>query len=522
MNMRIEDGKSEKPKKRSRAKRNVRIRQRQEKTPEAKAATEAKVIPEDNRTDIPVVTASVIPNENQSNIPLVKAVPVLSEDALEKLMPSKATEAVPRKSLKEKRLSARQKRQDRQAKRKRDLLEGAIQKLKTQNGDSDALTSLEESINKQHGDPVQSSVETSISQNDLLADANPKAPAQTTKSEQSAKDRFKNALKALNKNKVDDDPVNTSKTHKDHLQATAFKDKMAERQRIKKVAGDYLEKMGLNYTNNDFKNLSNAIADNLLFNIEQTLPRYKKTVEKLIERETLPVRNGNNQAMLGDKKTKTEEIVGSLFSHIPIGKGNDHIMINLNRHNQDFKIPDNNADLIRDDLLESLLFYKDATSKNTIDPYQFLNKKLSEDEEEEEEDNRKRHQNQSNDDEEENEEENEEDERNDDKTKNHTQPNNTAQQSQSPYTKINMQQVEAFKNTTTRTASKLSTLSNTSSSSLRGTSQGSPQESQQAGTSNMLQNLLQKKMANRDKSSNINLLKSRLKDTTEKFKSLKK
>jgi hypothetical protein len=268
-----------------------------------------------------------------------------------------------RSVLKERQLANRKNRRERQEKRKKELLESAIQKLKTYHGDDDALKNLEHSIGLNSGDvdSQASQIETSLSEKDILNDGTQKKPTQSVPpKQQSAKDRFRNAIKGIVAKNAPKENL-TLQIHQEYLQSSIFKQKIEERKRIKKMVTQYLEEMGMKHVNHDFQSLSNQLTDILLLNIEITLPKYKNRVTKLQKRAELPVRSANNQ-LAYRKKSKTEAIVGDLFAQYPINKNDDKIKVNRYQKGDSLKIPQSNFDDIREDLLTYLLFEKPQNS----------------------------------------------------------------------------------------------------------------------------------------------------------------
>jgi hypothetical protein len=272
-----------------------------------------------------------------------------------------------RSSLKEKQLSTRKNRRDRQEKRKRELLESAINKLKAHStGNENAFKNLEKSISDNFlEDTRHPHIETSVSEKDILdtAEANKKTQLTPLKT-QNAKDRFKNALKGILAPEKKEPEILDEKLQ--DPKSLMLKKKLEERKRIKKMISQYLEDMGLTYRNNNFQSLSNQLTDILLLNIDTTLPKYKSQVAHLKKRAELSVRSGRDERTIKEKKSKTEAIVGDLFSNYPISKNNKNNFSNQYIMLKQLKIPNGNFDTLREDLLKHLLF-DDQSQRNT--PY---------------------------------------------------------------------------------------------------------------------------------------------------------
>ncbi len=282
----------------------------------------------------------------------------------------KASES--RSSLKEKQLSTRKSRRDRQAKRKRELLESAINKLKAHSeGDENAFKNLEKSISDNFSEDTDSShVETSLSEKDILDTAEASKKTQLTPLKtQNAKDRFKNALKGILVPEKKEPEILDEKLQ--DPKALMLRKKLEERKRIKKMISQYLEDMGLTYRNNNFQSLSNQLTDILLLNIETTLPKYRNQVAHLKKRAELVVRSGRDERSVKEKKSKTEAIVGDLFSNYPIGKNNHNNFSNEYITLKQLKIPNGNFDTLREDLLKHLLFDGQSQRNTTHQAFDF-------------------------------------------------------------------------------------------------------------------------------------------------------
>lgn len=262
-----------------------------------------------------------------------------------------------RSFLKQKQLNTRKNRRERQEKRKRELLESAINKLKAHSeGDENAFKKLKKSISDSvSGDTDQSHIETSVSEHDILNTAEASKKTQLTPLKtQNAKDRFKNALKGILVPEKKEAEILDEKLQ--DPKALMLRKKLEERKRIKQMINEYLEDMGLTYRNNNFQALSNQLTDILLLNIDTTLPKYKTQVENLKKRAELAVRSGRDEHSVKAKKSKTEAIVGDLFSNYPISKNNHNNFANEYITLKQLKIPNGNFDSLREDLLKQLLF----------------------------------------------------------------------------------------------------------------------------------------------------------------------
>ena len=341
--------------------RNARIKSNKSLEKKTETSTQKNNDIDDN---LPINNAEQSENYSQPNIPESDRVHENNGVADDDTPPVKQDKPLKeRKSsrsvLKEKQLANRKNRRERQEKRKKELLDSAIQKLKIYHGDDGALKNLEHSIGLHSGDidSQTSQIITSLSEKDIVNDGTQKTPTQSVPpKQQSAKDRFKNAIKGIVAKNVPKENL-TLQSHQEYLQSSIFKQKIEERKRIKKMVTQYLEEMGMSHVNHDFQSLSNQLTDILLLNIEITLPKYKNRIAKLQKRAELPVRSANNQ-LAYRKKSKTEAIVGDLFAQYQINKDDNKIKINQYQKTDNLKIPNSNFDDIREDLLTYLLFEK--------------------------------------------------------------------------------------------------------------------------------------------------------------------
>lgn len=344
-----------------RTKRDVRVRE-SKKSNNLQTPTETKQSnnPHDSETSqvsketITKTESSTTHHKTENN-----STPVSENAENSKKSENKDTKTPSRSVLKERQLSTRTHRRERHAKRKRELLESAIGKLKAHNnGDDDALKNLEKSIsNHFSGDTPQSHIETSVSEKEILANAEATKTTQLTPLKtQNAKDRFKNAIKGIVAAKTEVKETEEVKPQDEDPKTLMMKKKIEERKRIKKMVSGYLEEMGLTYQNNNFQFLSNQLTDILLLNIDTTLPKYKNKVAQLKKREELPIRSGQNTLVMKQKKSNAETVVGNLFSHYPINKDKQKTSVNDYITLKQLKIPNDNFDEIREGLLKYLLF----------------------------------------------------------------------------------------------------------------------------------------------------------------------
>ncbi len=322
---------------------------------ETEASQSLNTIPELSKND---AIKPELPTENDDTKSLV-----IKEDTYTKES---------RSFLKQKQLSTRKNRRERQEKRKRELLESAINKLKAHStSDENAFKNLEKSISDNFSeDADHSHIETSISEQDILNTAEASKKTQLTPLKtQNAKDRFKNALKGILVPEKKEPEILDEKPQ--DPKALVLRKKLEERKRIKKMISQYLEDMGLTYRNNNFQALSNQLTDILLLNIETTLPKYRNQVAHLKKRAELVIRSGRNEQGIKEKKSKTEAIVGDLFSNYPISKNNNNSFINEYITLKQLKIPNGNFDTLREDLLKNLLFDGQSQRNTTHQVFDF-------------------------------------------------------------------------------------------------------------------------------------------------------
>lgn len=272
---------------------------------------------------------------------------------------STKTKKATRESLRDRQLANRSKRRERHQKRKQELLQSALSKLKS-NGqnDKDTLNALEKSLaSNMSSQDTESSITSSVSEKEILENA---TPQEAVKSEspkaQSAKDRFKNALKKITTSLNEESKTeNANQSTTESPQELAFKKKLHERNKVKKMVTEYLENMGLSYAQGNFQILCNTMTDTLLLNLEAILPKTKKRIEELQKRAECPVRSGNNILSLKTKKTKPSEIVGDLFSRFDIDSKKDKIILKSNPHTENICLPQDDFDTLLEDLINHTL-----------------------------------------------------------------------------------------------------------------------------------------------------------------------
>ena len=286
------------------------------------------------------------------------------------------------KSLKEHQSHRRERRRERTARRNQELLNNALKKVKNFLNDNDkaVFENLEESIAKNFPDNNQETdigqIQTSVSEQDILNDAVPKEPEKSeAPATQSAKNRFKQALLKGGIKNVDDEKTesDTSKNAKNSKNA-GFNFILEERKRLKKMILNHLTQTGKVHSESDVQTLVNKLTDIYLLNFQATTPKYTRAVKTLKQRETLPIRTGNNQINY-TQNSNPQKIVGDVFSNYNIDKGKSHIILNPFQEAQGLKIPSNNFDSIRENLIKELLF---DNTQNRSDKLPFIDNEAPE------------------------------------------------------------------------------------------------------------------------------------------------